>query len=140
MTRTIAGAVDFAVGLAAVAGGYFGVAGFLFLLRPRTFHFPEVPVAALLPILLAVLGGYLALGWWTTGRTYGDNLMGLRVLSAEGSRLGLGIASLRAVLCVLFPLGLFWVPFSSDNRSVQDLVLRTAVVYDWEPKTMRHGS
>ena len=66
--------------------------------------------------------------------------MGLRVLNAKGTRLGLAPASLRAVFCVLFPIGLFWVPFSSDNRSVQDLVLRTAVVYDWAPKPMRRGS
>jgi uncharacterized RDD family membrane protein YckC len=140
VTRTIASAVDFLVGVALVAGGYFGFAGFLFVLRPRSFQFPEVPVGALLPILLAVLGGYLALGWWTTGRTYGGQLMGLRVQTANGQRLGLGIASLRAVFYVLFPLGLFWVPFSPDNRSIQDLVLRTAVVYDWEPKSMRRGS
>jgi hypothetical protein len=35
----------------------------------------------------------------------------------------------RAVLCVAFPPLLFWAIV--NRRSVQDLVLRTAVIYDW---------
>jgi uncharacterized RDD family membrane protein YckC len=42
------------------------------------------------------------------------------------------VALLRALACVLFPLGLLWVAFSRDLRSVQDIVLRTSVVYDWQ--------
>jgi uncharacterized RDD family membrane protein YckC len=37
---------------------------------------------------------------------------------------------LRAVLCTIVPIGLFWVGLSRDNRSVQDLLLRTSVVHD----------
>jgi hypothetical protein len=29
------------------------------------------------------------------------------------------------------------VPFSRHNKSLQDLVLATRVVYDWEPRTAR---
>jgi hypothetical protein len=32
---------------------------------------------------------------------------------------------------VVFPIGLAWVVASGANRSVQDLVLRTNVTYDW---------
>jgi hypothetical protein len=35
----------------------------------------------------------------------------------------------RAVFCVAFPPLLFWAIV--NRRSVQDLVLRTAVIYDW---------
>jgi hypothetical protein len=35
------------------------------------------------------------------------------------------------VLCVVFPIGLLWVAVSQDNRSAQDILLRTTVVYDW---------
>jgi hypothetical protein len=38
---------------------------------------------------------------------------------------------LRAIACLFFPLGLFWVLLSRSNSSLQDLGLRTAVVYDW---------
>jgi hypothetical protein len=37
---------------------------------------------------------------------------------------------LRAIACVLFPLGLLWSGISASRRSLQDLVLRTVVVYD----------
>jgi len=32
---------------------------------------------------------------------------------------------------VFFPVGVFWVVLSPERRSVQDVVLRTVVVYDW---------
>jgi len=46
-------------------------------------------------------------------------------------RLRLAGAFMRAVLCVIFPVGLAWVLVSRHNRSLQDVVLRTSVVYDW---------
>jgi hypothetical protein len=39
--------------------------------------------------------------------------------------------ALRAAFCVAFAVGVFWVLVSSSNRSVQDVVLRTSVIYDW---------
>jgi len=30
------------------------------------------------------------------------------------------------------PDRLFWCAISKENRSLQDLVLRTSVIYDWE--------
>jgi hypothetical protein len=38
------------------------------------------------------------------------------------------------VFCAFVPVGLFWVAVSSQSRSVQDLFLRTSVVYDWQPR------
>jgi hypothetical protein len=35
------------------------------------------------------------------------------------------------VLCVMFPLGLLWAVFSRRRRSLQDILVRSAVVYDW---------
>jgi hypothetical protein len=32
---------------------------------------------------------------------------------------------------VVFPIGLFWVVINRHRRSIQDIVLRTEVVYDW---------
>ena len=97
-----------------------------------------------LTTLLVLLTAYLAVGWVSTGQTYGDRLLGLRVVDRHGRRLGPGLALVRAVLCVLFPILLFWVVLSRENRSVQDVLLRTSVVYDWSiqppPHTVRrHG-
>jgi uncharacterized RDD family membrane protein YckC len=80
-------------------------------------------------LVLAVL--YLTGSWAMTGRSYGDSLLGLRVLSHRRRIPGWSLSFVRAVFCVLFPIGLFWVALSPARRSIQDVVLRTVVVYDW---------
>ena len=57
--------------------------------------------------------------------------MGLRVVNFRGRKLHWTGALIRAVFCVVFPIGLFWAVISSQNRSVQDTVMRTSVIYDW---------
>ncbi len=77
---------------------------------------------------------YATIAWSTVGRTYGCHVMGLRVVSRRGRRVHLLVALARAVLCALFPIGLLWCAVSRTQRSVQDLLLRTTVIYDWNPR------
>jgi uncharacterized RDD family membrane protein YckC len=79
--------------------------------------------------VIAVL--YLGLSWAATGRSVGKQIAGLRVVERNGGRLSLGRSFARAVLYVLFPLGLLWILASRRNASVQDLIVGTVVVYDW---------
>jgi uncharacterized RDD family membrane protein YckC len=130
VTRAIGATVDACAVVLAVAIGYVGVAGFRFLLRPRSFHFPAPGFQLLLLVVAVTLAAYLTVTWAIPGRTYGDQLMGLRVTDLRGARLHWSRAAARALLYVVFPLGLLWVLVSSRNRSAQDVVLRTAVVYD----------
>ena len=74
---------------------------------------------------------YWTIGWATGGRTIGNLVMGLRVVNHKGERLRWAGAFLRALFCTIFIPGLFWVIVSGANRSVQDVVLRTSVIYDW---------
>ena len=105
--------------------------GVFFVIDPRSFSFPDVSFGWLFAALLGLLTVYFALGWATTGRTYGARLLGLRVVDGRGRRLRPGVALLRAIMCVYVPLVLFWVIFSEENRSAADILLRTSVVYDW---------
>ena len=82
---------------------------------------------------LVVLVLYLSVLWATTGRTYGDHVMGITVVGGHGSRLGPVRALVRAVLYAVFPLGLLWCAISARRHSLQDVVLRTQVVYAWLP-------
>jgi uncharacterized RDD family membrane protein YckC len=133
VTRLVANTVDLIVVLVIVAFLYGGILGFLFLLQPSSFTFPSwLPVSVPLIGLIVVLP-YLAFSWAATGRTYGDQLLGLRVISRSGRPLRTGQAILRAAFCVVFPIGVLWVAVSSSQKSVQDIVLRTSVVYDWTP-------
>ena len=59
--------------------------------------------------------------------------MGLRVQKRHGENLGLGLAALRSALSIVFALGLLWSIVSRQNKSLQDVVLGTEVVFDWAP-------
>jgi uncharacterized RDD family membrane protein YckC len=134
VTRLVAAAIDAAVVGLVLLGGYAAIAGLLFVWDPRGFTFPELGVVVSLATALVVLVVYLTLAWRISGRTYGCLVMGVRVVSHRGDRLRLPGALLRALFCAFFPVGLLWVAVSPVNRSIQDEVLRTSVVYDWQPR------
>jgi uncharacterized RDD family membrane protein YckC len=87
-------------------------------------------------LYLVIYGYFLNWVYWTvcwalSGRTIGNLVMGVRVVSRRGHRLGWSGAAVRSAFCAFFPIGLLWVIVSGANRSVQDVVLRTSVIYDW---------
>jgi uncharacterized RDD family membrane protein YckC len=131
VTRVAASALDAVVVGVLIAAGYLTLVGVIWLLDPRGFHLPNTSTIFNLTVVLATLTGYLALGWATTGRTYGAHVMGLRVVDHRGRRLPVLTALARAGFCTVFPIGLLWCAVNRNNRSVQDVVLRTSVVHDW---------
>ena len=132
ISRLLADAIDLVVVLASLAGIYLAIAAVRFLVRPRAFTWPELSALNLGTLGWILLIAYLTIGWASTGRTFGKTVLGLRVVDAEGGRLRLWRAFARAVSCAAFPIGLFWCVLSHRNASVQDLLVRTTVVYDWE--------
>lgn len=90
---------------------------------------PEVLTMIVYGYAINVL--YWTVFWATSGRTVGNLIMGLRVIDRRGRSPGWVVSLLRALFCTAFPLGLVWSAFSRSNRSVQDVVLRTSVIYDW---------
>jgi uncharacterized RDD family membrane protein YckC len=131
VTRTLANVVDLIVVAVLLAAVYLGVAGVLFLRRGPSFSFPIVsyPVAFAVGFVAWIV--YMAVGWGTNGRSYGDQLLGLRVCTVDDGELRATRAVIRAVLCAIAPLLLVWVALSKQQRSVQDLLVGTHVVYDW---------
>ena len=137
VSRFLADAIDLLVIVVAVVGVYLGVSVVRFLLHPRRFTWPEVSALNLGMLGWILLIVYLTIGWANTGRTWGKGVLGLRVVSSKDAGLPLWRAFVRATLCALFPIGLFWSAISTRNQSVQDLLVRTTVVYDWGPKLPR---
>jgi len=131
-SRAAANLVDFTVTGSLLVGAYVGVAVFRFLRNPRTFTFPAPSLELLILAGSVIAGLYFAICWAVSGRTYGDFLLGLRVVG-RGGRLHPRptVALLRAVACVVFPVGLVWSVVDRLGRSAQDLLLRTSVIYDW---------
>jgi uncharacterized RDD family membrane protein YckC len=130
-SRLVADAIDLGVawllGLAALV-----VAGVVrYLLTGPPLRLPVLPNWLDATTGAAIAVAYLSLSWAATGRSVGKQIAGLRVVDRAGRRLSLWRSFCRAVLYVLFPAGLLWVLASRRNASVQDLIVRTAVLYDW---------
>jgi uncharacterized RDD family membrane protein YckC len=130
VTRFLAACVDTAVVVLVTVFVDLGAAGIRFAWSPRDFRWPQPSTQLVILVLVVVAVAYLTVGWSMAGRTYGAQLLGLRVLSGQYGRLGPVRSLLRALACVLFPLGLLWSGISVTRRSLQDVILRTAVVYD----------
>jgi len=133
MTRMIGSILDAAVVGIIIATAYLTWAGSKFLLDPRAFTWPQASnVLVSLTSALVVATLYLAVTWAIGGRSYGCAVMGLRVVNFRGRKMTPVGALLRAAFCVFFPIGLLWCAVNRENRSIQDVAMRTSVIYDWE--------
>lgn len=90
------------------------------------------------PLAALLLVAYLGYGWGLNGRTVGKVALGLRVVHADGADLSFARGVARAVLYLVFLPGILWSAVSRKNASLQDLILGTAVIYDWGPSAAPH--
>ena len=129
VSRGTAAVIDLLVVLIFMGVVYVAMILARLALSPRAFSFPapSVVFSALGIAVVAVL--YLAVCWAVSGCTAGAVVMGLRVVGRGSPRLRPSIAVLRALGCVLFPVGLAWVIVDRHRRSLQDIVFGSRVVY-----------
>jgi uncharacterized RDD family membrane protein YckC len=139
VSRLVASAIDGLVVAVFLAAGYVAFAVALFLIDPRHFTFPDTSLFLSLAAGFAVLVAYLTVTWSISGRSYGDLVMGLRVVNHRGQKLRVLGAAARALTCAVFPIGLVWCAVNPENRSIQDVLLRTSVIYDWQPSGNPHA-
>ena len=130
VTRVLAAAVDAIAVVIATAGLYLGATGISFFWSPLRFQWPQPGPWISTLTLMSVAAAYLTVAWATTGRSYGATLLGVRVLARSRRRLGWIRAMLRAITCVLVPIGLLWTAISPVRRSWHDILVGTVVVYD----------
>ena len=138
VSRALGASIDVAIIFVVVLGSVAVWWGASFLVEPINSSDPLAGTGDRVPDLAFwVVYGYVlnvlywTIGWATGGRTVGNLIMGLRVVNHRGERMRWAGAFVRALFCTLFIPGLFWVIVSGANRSVQDVVLRTSVIYDW---------
>ena len=131
VSRTAANVIDFGVMVLALAVGYACFTAVRFLHRPRSFTFPAPSLSLVISVGCVGAALYFATCWATTGRTYGDLVLGLRVVSRGRQHLRPLVAVLRSLTCVIWPVGLLWSGIDRRRRSLQDILFRTSVVYDW---------
>lgn len=131
VTRVGANVLDLLVVVVVLVAAYGAWAAVLLLVDGSAFRFPTPTFAAFYVAGVVVFIAYLTASWATTGRTYGAHILGLRIVGRDGRRIGPLLSLARSVLCVVFPIGLVWCAVSRENRSLQDVILRTSVIYDW---------
>ncbi len=133
VSRVLANVVDALVVCGVLAAAYAGFNALVFVADPRSFEVRGASLLLNVGTALVVLVGYLTVAWAVTGRTYGDHVMGLRVVDRSGHRVHFLRALARAVLCVAFPIGMLTC-LGRTRRSVQDMLLHTLAIYDWTPR------
>jgi uncharacterized RDD family membrane protein YckC len=134
VTRAMAGVVDGLVVVLVLVVVWAGSTAVRFVARPTHFTAPSPSWAAIGGVSCVIAVFYLASSWATSGRTVGDQLLGLRVVGRAGGPVRWWASAVRAAAYVVLPIGLAWSIVDRQNRSVQDLVLGTRVTYDWVPR------
>jgi uncharacterized RDD family membrane protein YckC len=129
VSRGVAAFIDLIVVSIVIGLLYLGLLLSKLIFNPTAFRLPSVDVLFSTAAVLFISALYLAVAWSVSGCTVGAVAMGLRVVGRRSDRLRPAIAVLRAVACVLFPIGLAWVAVDRRRRSVQDIVLGTRVIY-----------
>lgn len=129
VSRALANVIDWTMAVLIEVLIYLLISLVVYLFS-RSIGFPKPSRALLVAGFAVIVILYLTSGW-ASGATLGKRILGLRVTRAEGARLGPRLAFGRAVLCFVFLPGLLWVLFSARNHSLQDLIVRSQVVYDW---------
>jgi uncharacterized RDD family membrane protein YckC len=132
VTRVIANTIDALSVIGGLLVAYGGYNAALFMINPREFEFTRASALLSVGTFLGAPVVYLTAAWWFTGRSYGKHVMGLRVVGRHGDSVGPLTALVRAIFCVGFPIGLLGCAWR-NRRSLQDVILRTSVVYDWRP-------
>ena len=131
VSRFAAAAIDLLTAVVLLVVAYAGYAGFRFLRDARSFTWPQTSFDEALAVGAIIVVVMFTTSWSSTGRSTGMRLLGLRLVGRDGTTIGPARSFLRAVACLVFPLGLCWSAVSARNASLQDLVFGTSVIYDW---------
>jgi len=134
VSRALAFAADLGIAFVLATGLFAGVSLLWDLFFSDDLGVPRPAGGVSATVIFVILVLTLGLGWGSTGRSIGKQLVGLRVVRADAAPLEPGQAYLRAILCALVPIGLLLALFDRRNRSVQDVLCKTVVVYDWVPE------
>ena len=131
LTRTVAFAIDAAV-INVVALVVSTGAALILSLFSIGHDLKTVLIAVGGVVYVLWVIGYFVGFWTVTGETPGDRFMRVRVVSSDGTRVGLWQAVLRCLLMLLSALALFipnlLILFDSRRRALHDVVARTVVV------------
>lgn len=133
VTRAVAYSIDGIIVIAGVPAIMYGISAVQGLLRLEApIYPPDIPdeVTAIISILWTFW--YFVGSWWTTGRTVGDGLMGIRVVGRQKEHVGIISAAVRwwVMVATLFVVGPVWLICAKSRLALHDRAARTQVIYD----------
>jgi len=115
--------------------GQVMVAAGRYVFGEEAFELPKLGVTWNSTLFLGLLVLVFTIAWSGSGRTIGNNVVGLRVVRDNGGPVSWPRALARALVVVaLTILSMGWILVSRKNAGLHDLVCRTAVVYDWRAR------
>jgi uncharacterized RDD family membrane protein YckC len=133
VSRAAAAAIDVGIVFVAFLVALAGWAVVEYLVTDDQLELPDpgaVWSGAGMFVLLVVV---LTIAWSGPGRTIGNTVVGLRVVTDSGRPLRWLRALVRAVIVAGLPLvSMGWILVSRKNAGLHDLACRTTVVYDWK--------
>jgi uncharacterized RDD family membrane protein YckC len=133
ITRGLAAVIDLLVVLLIMSALYGGLVLVRLVYSPAAFSLPSLNAVFSAVVTFVVAVVYLTACWTVSGSTAGAVAMGLRVVGRQSQRVRLPVGLLRAIGCVVFPIGLLWAVIDRRRRSLQDIVFRTRVIYSRPP-------
>jgi uncharacterized RDD family membrane protein YckC len=77
---------------------------------------------------------YFWIGFALNGKTIGYSVLGIKVVSSEGSPITPGHAAIRVLvlpISIISVVGVLGIIFDRKQRALHDFAAKTAVVYDW---------
>ncbi len=84
---------------------------------------------------------YFTYQWAVSGKTLGMAILGLQVVTVEGGPVSVRQATLRTLglgLSLLtLGIGFLGIIFQRERRALDDFIVGTAVVYDWDARAAR---
>jgi uncharacterized RDD family membrane protein YckC len=110
------------------------------LITGHTYTLTSHRVLALV-LLVAWLFLYFAYQWAVSGKTLGMAIFGVQVVTVDGGPIAVRQAVLRTLglaLCFLtLGIGFLGIIYQRERRALDDVVAKTAVVYDWDARAAR---
>ena len=87
-----------------------------------------------LALMILWLFLYFWVGFALNGKTVGYAVLGIKVVSSEGSPIAPGHAAIRVLvlpISIISVVGVLGIIFDRKQRALHDFAAKTAVVYDW---------
>ena len=137
--RSLAGLIDLGVVVATLYALQAAVALSMGGIWPGSLTRGTAEIVRETVVSLVVLLAYSAECWSRSGRTAGGAALGLRVVARDGLPLHPAEAIMRAVACVVFPVGLLSAVVDPQRRSLQDMAFGSRVIDERAP-VVSYGS